>query len=634
MGMKGIVFTLDVIIAIIIGILIVTFFPVRFETFYRESSYQNLGYIANDIINFLANLKVSAEKDKPTIKNLLESGVLKEEDLDKTVLDLIGSFWFAGNKSIAENISREVLENLTKGVCLNLTTDSTTIYSSCYKEAKNIATASKITSGYEVGKPVSGYVARAWAKKIGNKTMEKSIDFNPLGSGWGGQPFTTVKKFKLPSNITIKNGTLYLSLHYGKGVGSGIQNIKVNGVEKKNEFVWLFEDVIFDQWARFGYVNVTKELREGWNEILVRINSPSATYHAHFHPGGRVEVAYESNQTEFSFEKEVNETIYFDDVESTGTGWSKAGAWQILPFFLPPGSSNWNVTLFLKGISVEDGPTQFIEGEEREDVEVYLNGKEVLADAHPPPNPTYILTNSTLGPYLKTGTNVFSVFLNTYDDVAWGTSPVEIYSDPQNNPSGSSRVEISYIYEKPAKLGYLQIDLTKVKEYGPPNASNPREANFTFELKPVEAFNHLAEGFSSMVELKARNESGSYQEFFKSAVIREVPTTTFIPPEYLNNGTNFVYARDFQPDGTTSPFKAILRWSTVEYTMLIPAAVSYGGVFANQTQAIEDAKQRLLNLLNSFSIQVSEEDIVIDSQSIAGIRWLWGPSLFKVVVWK
>ncbi|MDI6806441.1 MAG: hypothetical protein QMD14_01340 [Candidatus Aenigmarchaeota archaeon] len=633
MGLKGIVFTLDVVIAIITGILILTLFPLRFETLHQEFSYQNLETATEDILNVLSHLRAESVKQKSTISYLLERGVLKKEDLNKTILDLIGSFWYTGNKSVAENISREVLENMTKNICLNLTTDNEVIYSSCNTTPKAIAVSSKITSGYEVGKPVSGYIARAWATGMRSREMQKVIDFNPLGSGWGGRPFEATKKFQLPSNILIKNGTLYLSMHYGKITGEvGIQNIKINGVEKKTKFTWLFHDRIGNQYASFGYVDITDELEEGWNEVYIKISSPF--YHAHLHPGGRVEITYESNQTEFSFEKNVNETIYFDNVYATGTGWSGAGAWAFLPFFLPTGSSAWNVTMILKANSVEDKPPQWVEGEWHEDVEIYLNGEKVLVDPSPPSNPLYILTNSTLAPYLKAGTNVFSVFLNTYGDEAWGKSPVEIYSNPQDDPLGSSRVEVSYIYEKPAKLGYLQVDLTKLKEYGPPTSANPREANFILERKPVEAFNHLVEGFSSMVELKVRNESGEYQEFFKSKVVREVPTTTFIPPEYLSNGTNFIYARDFQPAGWTSPFEAILKWSTVEYTILVPAAVSYGDVFEELDDATEDAEERLKDSLKLFDIEISEGDIVVDSQSIAGIRWLWGPSLFKLVVWR
>jgi hypothetical protein len=124
----------------------------------------------------------------------------------------------------------------------NLTTDGELVYATpCQTKAKNIAVNYKVASGYEIGKPVSGYVARAWAKKIKSKITQKVFDFNPLGSGWGGQPFSATKKFKLPTNISIKNGTLYLSIHYGKETGwPGLENIKINGVEKKgNCSIWL-----------------------------------------------------------------------------------------------------------------------------------------------------------------------------------------------------------------------------------------------------------------------------------------------------------------------------------------------------------------------------------------------------------
>jgi hypothetical protein len=31
---------------------------------------------------------------------------------------------------------------------------------------------------------------------------------------------------------------------------------------------------------------------------------------------------------------------------------------------------------------------------------------------------------------------------------------------------------------------------------------------------------------------------------------------------------------------------------------------------------------------------INPEEMGVDSQSIQGIKWLWGPSLFKILVWK
>jgi len=166
---KGFIFTMDAMIAIsIVIMMIITTTFVRFETILPEKKYERLNYMADDTMNLLAYLEVRDIQDKPTINRLIENGVLTDMDMNKTVLDLIASFWYAENKTIAENISREILEGITD-VHINLTVDTETIYSSNDTPAQDVAVATRIESGYEPGKPAYGYVARAFLTSIKNK---------------------------------------------------------------------------------------------------------------------------------------------------------------------------------------------------------------------------------------------------------------------------------------------------------------------------------------------------------------------------------------------------------------------------------------------------------------------------------
>jgi len=627
MAVKGFVFTLDVLVGLALLASIIFFISLPISIF-PERTYEQLNFVADDVMNVLSELKAYEVDELPTIANLIEGGVLTSVDLNKTVLDLIASFWYAGNYTIAENISREVLA-LPPRYCVNLTIEAETIYSSCEEVGKNVAVSSRIETGYEVGKPVTGYIARAWALKITNKTTEKVIDFNPEGSSFKrGRRLEVTKYFELPSNITIVNGTFYVSMHYGSEEAKAeFISLKVNGVQKKGEVTWLYIKqlpglAIFGT-AAFGVVDVTNELREGQNEVEVIIGTPEL-YHSHLHPGMRIIATYQTNQTEWVYNQTVKQRLYFDKVRGI------EGVWSIFPFFIPSDATDVNVTLHLKALEVEDEPPYFVEGEYHEDVEIYLNSDDpIFVDANPPSNPEYTLTE--LDPYLKNGTNVFSIYINCYGDVAWGRKENSIYSDPFEHPEESSYVDVEYRIQVPPVLGYLQVDLTKEVEYGSEPA-NPKEMNFTTPAQIVQSFNHLATGFSSMVELYAKGEE--WTEVYRSATAREVPTTIFIPPEKFLVGTNFVRVRDFQLDGTTSPYNEILPWSSVEYTILVPAAVGYGDVFANRTQAIDDAKQRLLAHLANYGIEFNPTDVQIQDRSVAGIRWLWGPSLLKLSVWK
>ncbi len=176
MGLKGIAFTLDILIGLGIMMTLLLLLPVRIETNYPQISFQMLSYQSNDIINVLATLKASSFSSTPTISNLLANNIITEEDLNKTALDIIGSFWYSGNESIATNITRDILGNLTNE-CYSLYTDGESMYSSCEQNASVAVVAYKLASGYELGKPVSGFVARAFLNSIRSKTTSSYLFF-------------------------------------------------------------------------------------------------------------------------------------------------------------------------------------------------------------------------------------------------------------------------------------------------------------------------------------------------------------------------------------------------------------------------------------------------------------------------
>jgi hypothetical protein len=646
--MRGIIFSIDTIIALILAISILALFPLSFETSFPEISYQRLSYEAQDILNLLANLKVKDVENKTTIKNLLEKGVLKQEDLNKTLLDLIGSFWFGGNLSIAKNISREVLENLTKGTCFNLTVDNEVIYSSCSTPAKNIAVSYKITSGYEVGKPVSGYIARAWVTKIVKNTTE-IIPFYPEGSGWGHPTriLEVSKKFLLPTNVTILNATLFVSIHFGTDKSQAVfTQLRVNGVQKKNDVVWLYleESSVGGEvtTAAYGYVDVTKEIKAGENEISLEIGTPF--YHSHIHPGMRLVVTYSLPQEIAGANKTFKKRYYFDNVEG------ETGAWAILSFFIPEKAKNANATLHLKIKGIEDSTYR---GINTTDISIYINsGQPFYIDGvNDPENSllyckriryyycerdlsasrdvdlTFNITNRLIN-----GTNVVAVYFNSYSDYHWGDEDAEIYSDPIDDPNNSSYVEVYYELEE-APFGYGEIDLTKEVLFGG-EAENPK--TFSFNLtearsRIIESFTHIAQGFSSMLEVNATFNGLPWKKVFVSPAVRAVPEAAYIPPTIWSVGLNYIKMRDFQPGGSTSPGNYILPWTSFEYTYLVKGLVGYGSVFNSSQLAIEDAKNRLITQIGAEGINAT--DIQVDSKSVAGIRWLWGPSLFKIIAW-
>jgi len=71
----------------------------------------------------------------------------------------------------------------------------------------------------------------------------------------------------------------------------------------------------------------------------------------------------------------------------------------------------------------------------------------------------------------------------------------------------------------------------------------------------------------------------------------------------------------------------------VIYTGRVKGSVGYGDVFNTSQLAADDAMQRLIDETQSY-VNITEDDINVENQILGGIRWLWGPSLIKVVVWE
>lgn len=644
MGLKGIVFTMDILIGLVLAIALIFLIPLRMETDYPEISFQALSYQSSDLINFLATMESRSFSNTPTIANLLSNKIITEEDLDKTLLDLIGSFWYSGNHTIASNITKDVLQNLTSD-CFSLQAQNETIYSSCDYTQDTAAVSYRIASGFEIGKPVSGFIARAWATKV-RKNTTQIIPFYPEGSGWTANRLEVTKIFSLPAGITIYNATLYTSIHFGTQRSQAqFEQLKVNGVEKKTSIVWAYTEEESSgseiTTAAYGFVDVKNEIQTGNNTIYLVIGTPK--YHSHIHPGMRLIVTYSLTQEAFVANRTFYKRYYFDKVIG------RTGAWSMISFYVPENSKNVSAYLHLNAKNVDD--TKYF-AQNATDVKVYVNsGTPFYIDGTT--ERCYSIANwyckrdivGVMNPRLNfnitdaliSGTNIVSVFLNNYGDLHWGYDAGDrsaiIYSNPIDDPENSSYVEVSYSLENPL-FNYGEIDMTKEKLFGG-NESNPK--NFTFnilsnESRIIESFTHIAQGFSSMIKVYAWFDDLAKNLVFISPATRVVPESAYIRPSIWSVGKNNIELVDVQPDGSISNTNKILPWSSFEYTYLVKGLVGYGNVFNTSQPAIDDARQRLIAQIGLE--QISAEDIQTECQAVQGIQWLWGPSIFKILSWE
>ncbi|MCS7122981.1 MAG: hypothetical protein RMJ17_00150, partial [Candidatus Aenigmarchaeota archaeon] len=457
--MKAISFTIDLIIGLTFVILILILTPIKFRSSLEDFNLISLNNEANDIMKIISNIKAKEFlNDSETLKKIN----LSKEDSENSLIELMGSLWFSGNKTIASNISKEIISKLTKK-CFSLNIENETIYKNCEKEGENKVLSFYLASGYQIGKPIKGYIARAWATKV-TKNTTIIIPFYPSGSGWTGQTFEMTKYFRLPENITILNATLFLSIHFGSDrsnvlAGAGFQRFKVNGVSKKNDVNWLYLEQESSggeiTTAAYGYVDVTNNLVAGNNVIEIGINTPN--YHSHTHPGFRLVVTYNLTQEVTTGKQFFSKRYYFDDIIGS------KGSWSMLSFYIPENAINVSAVFHLNARDIEDTYVRILgRNYNTTDIIVFVNSNlPIYMDVNGSYS-DYCLSKSryycdryfsstfnfrryfNITPYLINGTNVVSVYINCCDfrndlyDYEWGRLSSRIYSSPLTDPENSS----------------------------------------------------------------------------------------------------------------------------------------------------------------------------------------------------
>jgi hypothetical protein len=133
-----------------------------------------------------------------------------------------------------------------------------------------------------------------------------------------------------------------------------------------------------------------------------------------------------------------------------------------------------------------------------------------------------------------------------------------------------------------------------------------------------------------MINVSIQQLNSPKTTVFTSPSSRVVPENVFVYPRLIGL-QNTIEIVDFQPYGGISPTNYILPWSSFEYTYLVKGIVGYGSVFNSSELAMQDAINRLIQQVGSEGI--AAENIQTDTQSTQGMKWLWGPALFKVLIW-
>ncbi|MFC2143852.1 hypothetical protein ACFLQO_00615 [Candidatus Aenigmatarchaeota archaeon] len=613
---KGFLLSLDAMIAITILLLLATFLAaVSFTYYYPELKYQRMYLAGKDFLTVMEKVKLSDLQQLDTVQELINKSLISDDELNKTLLDMIGAFWATDNQTYqdyARNLTEEAFnQTLPERLNYEVLIDGTSIYRKDGTNATFLSRLSTIVSGYGLGKPVSGWVARAWATSI-KKNTTKVITFHPEGSARWGAGVEMWKYFDLNSTQII-NATFYVSIHY-----TDLNNISVNGNDVTGDISWLHTEYNFGAGtAAFGVADVTSHIQSGNNTVYTNIENDE--YNAHIHPGMRLEITYQTDEFE-SVSETVKERYYFDHIIShPNTGFSpKSGAWQMLSFYIPENATVKNVIFHIKAEDIEDTSST--------DCRIWFN--DTLYDSFDPPaNQTvdkiYNFTDMT-----GEGTNWVLAQMNYY--ISWGdrfvgSDDTIIYSDPFNDPNGSSYLEVEYEREE-NKLYYGYIDIGMSENAGG-SEDNPKTFSIDFENNTlINSFLHISQLFSSELNIYAWPEGQAPVWLFTSPDARVVPANFYIDPIYYDTSVlNYIETED---TGCNDCY--ILPETSLEYSIWIPSMVSYGQVNETEQGALDDAAYRLNQTLGKYAEATS---IKTDTSSVSGIPSLWGPARVEVRVW-
>lgn len=640
--MRGFLLSLDALVASGLLMLLAVFiagFSLGVSS--DELQVKKVYYVGKDIHNVLFEATIADVREFPIVQDYFNEGILTEEEVNLTLIELIGYWWAIGNTSQATNLTKEIIDAMVNQTIFGyeILFDNTSIYRRDVPQTKFITKTTSIISGFELGKQPEGFVASAFVKGL-KKNTTLTLPLNPEGSAVEeGEKATITKRFFLNSTeiVAIGNATLYLSIHYGIQALSS-QKFRVNGGTIDNDIIWIYEHLVKEidgqtTHLSFGIADLNGLLNLGvWNTIEAELSGDPSAWHSHIHPGFRLEMELQKNVSSLPFSSVENTTFYFDDIVSEATADKKSGAWAILPFFIPQGAEVREVTLFVHGKDINNISTEGPDGipdtvPNKYNVQIYLNNITIdltnpeTQDENEELNVTlsYNLTGN-----VTEGTSVVSVYLNAYGDEFWGRDDTILYSDPENDPAGSSSLRVEYV-KPPNEQRFGQIQVGVREGLGGVN-ENPKVYNKSFNGSELfRTFLHLAQLDSDQVTVNV-SISGPPQTAFETPRPFATPTTIFIDPQLLSETEN----NTINISDVCTVLCDILPESSYEYFIWLASLVGYGQVFPNSSAATEDALDRLNALLGQYA-EITE--FVNDTQSIPGIPSLWGPAKMEVRVW-
>ena len=629
---RGFFFTLDAIIAvgIIIGGLVL------FSSFNEaKPPVLSMGYMSNDLITAVGDLQFFELGS--TAYNIIDNAT-KPVDTNQSALSVVAELWANNDIFVAEDLAEFILDsNVPPEYGVGIWMDDELIYARTEPVPTTITSARKIISGVAKSSPTKGYVARANALDV-IKHTSRIISFSPMGAGWYGNaddPGQALidKYFDIASGVTISSASLAISLHMHNDDEDWIVVDINNGncTITRDEISW-------QQQSFYDIKDVKNCLVNGTNHI--RLDLRNTDYNGHVHPGMLLRLDFDESTSIPIYNQEHSERFYFDNITSILSDESDSGVWQLVPFHIPPDATNTSAYIQIVGNNIRDYTSgskfyswSWWRKKKDYDYILFVNEDSPFdSDNAPASSETYTYSPAQLASKLVTGTNSVVAYFNNYGDYKWGDDDVQIYSDPVNDPNGSSFVEVNYTISSTVPYGHIEITNITTGAESPGDGETFEDGDLTvmFSFPPStimsDVYGHLAQRFSYLVKVEADDYNPPSTSIFESPASRAVPTDIFVPTTTFSNSPadNFIRFSDYNNN-------KILFDTSIEYSFYLPGFVGYGNLFTTLQGATDDAVVRLQAILEPY---ITLDNYNVDTSNITGVPTLWGPTIAEVRVWR
>ncbi len=597
----GIFFSLDAIIAMAVVVMTIT----AIKYIPRESGPYNIKDYSEDIMQMLSSTEMK-DVNNSYVNQLREYGLINDND---TVLEQIGEFWANSMDDEARNLTKLFISNLTDKYGIGLWIDGNEIYKTKNFNYTNIFSSKRVISGIKKGYPKEGYIARAWATNIKkNNTLIVKGDYitSSVEKSVQGWFFTTHSDNGNKVNIT-----------YDVDIP---EDANITDAYWFIETAWTDND--FDAYINGNYVSsgtgsklltgLKSYFHPGYNFVSVVGQYGGSGDEAGDDGASHLVINYTTEKPSTIYNENY---IYFSDVKSNCSIQYKK------PIFIDGDIKTMNVNISANGTNA----TLYFEY----DGDKYLISKKNLINGHAFWDNTEI----------ENAMNSNGV---TYQNISASYFWFDVYIDDyhQNEDLGDFRElkNDSYVYvdynSNEDVYGMIDINsVVPIYQYSDRDTGDfYRYLEWKFNLPensvPLYLDSQLAwlywTGSDPSQTVKA-NSITLYSHPPKN-LIREFARFGYINKSgEINYGEN-TYELIFGDGYSVNPFNSL-----VYYTFLVPSQVGYGNTFSNRTDALDDAKQRLMNILGDF---ISAENIQTNSIGVGKVPTLWGPSIAEVYVWK